>query len=65
MFGLILGSLVATCLSAESLAECVSSRVFCVMEGCLGIFLKENGFLFDAGLANEKSETSAPELSGR
>lgn len=35
------------------------------MEGCLGIFLKENGFLFDAGLANEKSETSAPELSGR
>lgn len=65
MFGLILGSLVITCFSAESVAEFASSTVFCAMEGCLGMFLKENGFLFDDGLANEKSETSVPELSGR
>lgn len=54
-----------TCLFSSSLEAGAVSIGFVLMGCWFETFLRENGFLLDAGLANENSETSIKELGGR
>lgn len=63
--GLFQGWLTITCLLNDSLDVGAASIGSGFIACCFEMFLRENGFLLDAGLVNENSETPIKELGGR